>query len=125
LDASSRQARKGAKPEKNSKALSASLAVWREVLRAAGDIEVERIVPNALFDSAIRKRLEDKSLHPRCRARKPADLKPQISQMDTDEQTVTPWRRPTFRVSCSAFRLFIFSSFFIVLSVKIRVIRGQ
>jgi hypothetical protein len=29
---------------------------------------VERVVPNALFDSAIRKRLEDKSLHPRYRA---------------------------------------------------------
>jgi len=28
--------------------------------------EVERVVPNTLFDSAIRKRLEDKSLHPRC-----------------------------------------------------------
>jgi hypothetical protein len=27
--------------------------------------EVERVVPNALFNSAIRKRLEDKSLHPR------------------------------------------------------------
>jgi hypothetical protein len=33
-----------------------------ETLRRA---EVERVVPNALFDSAIRKRLEDKSLHPR------------------------------------------------------------
>jgi hypothetical protein len=31
--------------------------------------EVERVVPNALFDSAIRKRLEDKSLHPRYRAK--------------------------------------------------------
>jgi hypothetical protein len=35
---------------------------------------VERVVPNALFDSAIKKRLEDKSLHPRCRARKPAGM---------------------------------------------------
>ena len=32
--------------------------------------EVERVDPNALFDSAIRKRLEDKSLHPRCRAKR-------------------------------------------------------
>jgi len=31
--------------------------------------EVERVVPNALYDSAIRKRLEDKSLHPRYRAK--------------------------------------------------------
>jgi hypothetical protein len=29
---------------------------------------VERVDLNALFDTAIRKRLEDKSLHPRCRA---------------------------------------------------------
>ena len=31
--------------------------------------EVERVDPNALLDSVIRKRLEDKSLHPRCRAK--------------------------------------------------------
>jgi hypothetical protein len=31
--------------------------------------EVERVVPNALFDCAIGKRLEDKSLHPRYRAK--------------------------------------------------------
>jgi hypothetical protein len=31
--------------------------------------EVERVVPNALFYAAIGKRLEDKSLHPRCRAK--------------------------------------------------------
>jgi hypothetical protein len=41
--------------------------------------KVERVVPNALFDSAIRKRLEVKSLHPRCRARKPAaNDKPEV-----------------------------------------------
>jgi hypothetical protein len=32
--------------------------------------------------------------------------------MDTDEQTVATWRRPAFRVSCSAFCRFVFSSFF-------------
>jgi hypothetical protein len=31
--------------------------------------EVERVVPNALFSTVIGKRLEDKALHPRCRAK--------------------------------------------------------
>jgi hypothetical protein len=48
------------------------------------------------------------------------------TQMDTDEEIVTAWRQLTFGVSCSAFYLFVFNSFFFtVLSVKIRVIRGQ
>jgi hypothetical protein len=53
---------------------------------------VERVVPNALFDRAIRKRLGDKpldwlgalslsngSLHPRCRAKAPTAVPQQCS----------------------------------------------
>jgi hypothetical protein len=34
------------------------------------------------------------------------------TQMDTDEEAIAAWRQLTFRVSRSAFCLFVFNSFF-------------